>query len=148
MDKSTTAGNDKQRKRVANDEGSNKEGGKGNGNGDEGGRRAMATMVKKRARAAMARMVTRVVGDDEGDGDGGNMVTNNDDGLVPVVVQQPILYLSSASLDNFGDDKLTGRRLPYALRTNNVGDGRTTTRMTTTSSCCDAVSSSCLSLVL
>ncbi len=132
---------------MTNDEESNKEGGKGNGNGDEGGGRATATMVKKRARAARV-MVTRVVGDEEGDGDGGNMVTNNDDGLVPVVVQQPDLYSSSASLDNFGDDKLTGRQLSYALRTNNVGDNRTTTRMMTTSSCCDALLSSCLSLVL
>ena len=50
--------------RVANDDGSDKEGGKGDGNGDEGGGLATATMVKKRARAARA-MVTRVVGDKE-----------------------------------------------------------------------------------
>ncbi len=47
----------------------------------------------------MARaMVTRVVGDEEGDGDGGNMARNIDDGLVPVVVQQPILYSSSVAM--------------------------------------------------
>jgi hypothetical protein len=50
--------------RVANDDGSDKEGGKGDGNGDEGGGLATATMVKKRARAARA-MVTRVEGDKE-----------------------------------------------------------------------------------
>ncbi len=97
VDTSTTAGDDEQQKRVADDEGSNKEGGKGDGNGDEGGERATATMVKKRARAARA-MVTRVVGDKEGDGDGGNMARNNEDGLVPVVVQQPVLYSSSAMM--------------------------------------------------
>jgi hypothetical protein len=32
-----TAGDDKQQKRVADDEGRNKEGGKGDGNGDESG---------------------------------------------------------------------------------------------------------------
>ncbi len=132
---------------MADDEGSNKEGGKGDGNGDEGGRRAMAMMVKKRARAARV-MATRVVGDEEGDGDRGNMARNNDDGLVPVIVQQPVLYSSSASLDNLGDDKLTGRRLSYAPRTNDVGNDRTTMRMTTTLSFCDALSSSCLSLIL
>ena len=52
MDTSTKAGGDKQQKHVADDEGSNEEGGKGEGNGDEGGGRAMATMVKKRVRAA------------------------------------------------------------------------------------------------
>ncbi len=41
-------------------------------------------MVKKRVRVARA-MGTRVVGDKEGGGDGGNMARNND-GLVPVVV--------------------------------------------------------------
>jgi hypothetical protein len=75
---------------VADDEGSIKEGGKGDGNGDEGGGRATATMVKKRARSARA-MVTRVVGIEEGDGDGGNMARNNDNGLFSVVVQQAIL---------------------------------------------------------
>jgi hypothetical protein len=34
---STTAGEDEQQKRVAYDEGSNEEGSKGDGNGDEGG---------------------------------------------------------------------------------------------------------------
>ena len=84
MDTSKTAGEDEQLKHVADDEGSNKEGGKGDcKNGDEGGRRATLRMVKKRARAARA-MVTRVVvvGDKEGDGDGGNMARNNDDGLI------------------------------------------------------------------
>ena len=41
-----------------------------------------------------------MVGDEEGDGDGGNMVRNNDDGLVSVVVQQAVLYSASASIDN------------------------------------------------
>ena len=79
------AGDDEQQKFVAHDEGSNKEGCKGDGNGDEGGGRATVTMVKKRARAARA-MVTRVVGDEEGDSDGGNMVRNNYEGLIPIVV--------------------------------------------------------------
>ncbi len=115
------AGDNEQQKRVADDEGSDKEGGKGDGNGDEGGGRATATMVKKRVRAARV-MVMRVVGDEEGDGDGENMVRNNDDGLIPVIVQLPVLYSSSASLDDVGDDKSTGRRLSYALCTNDVGD--------------------------
>ncbi len=97
VDTSTMAGNDEQQKRVADDEGSNKEGGKGDGDGDKGGGRVTATMVKKRVRAARA-MVPRVVGDEEGDGDGGNMARNNDDGLVPIVVQQPVLYSSSATM--------------------------------------------------
>jgi hypothetical protein len=101
-----TAGNGEQEKCVADDEGSDKEGDKGDGNGDEGGGQATVTMVKKRARAARA-MVTRVVGDEEGDGDGGKMARNNDDGLVPIVVQQPVLYSSSASLDDAGDNKST-----------------------------------------
>jgi len=50
----------------------------------------MAMMVKKRVRAARV-MVTRVVGDEEGGGDGGNMTRNNDDGLVPITMQQAIL---------------------------------------------------------
>ena len=37
VDTSTTVGDDEQQKRVANDEGSNEEGGEGDGNGDEGG---------------------------------------------------------------------------------------------------------------
>ncbi len=135
MDTSTTAGDDKQQKRVVNDEGSDEEGGKGDGNGDEGGERATATMVKTRARAARV-MVTRVVGDKEGGGNGGNMVRNNEDGLVPVVVQQAILYLASASLDNVGDNKSTGRELAYTLRTVvDVGNNRMTTAMTATLSC-------------
>ena len=76
-----------------------------------------------------------MVGDKEGGGDVGNMARNNDDGLVPVVVQQAVLYSASASIDNVGDDKSTGRRLAYALRTDDVGDDRTTTTMTATSSC-------------
>ena len=43
-------------------------------------------------------MVTRVVGDQKVDGDGGNMARNNVDGLVPIVVQQPVLYLSSTTM--------------------------------------------------
>ena len=54
---------------MADDEGRDEEGGESDGNGDEGGGRATATMVKKRARAARV-MVTRVVGDEEGGGDG------------------------------------------------------------------------------
>jgi hypothetical protein len=50
-----------------------------------------------------------VVGDEEGGGDGGNMVRNNDNGLVPVVVQQAVLYSASASIDNVGNDKSTGQ---------------------------------------
>ena len=48
VDTSTTAGNDEQRERAADDEGSIKEGkgGKGNGNGEEGGGQATATRVK------------------------------------------------------------------------------------------------------
>ena len=42
--------------------------------------------------------MTRVVGDEEGDGDGGNMARNNDDGLVPIVIQQPVLYSHSATM--------------------------------------------------
>jgi hypothetical protein len=91
--------------------------------------------VKKRARAARV-MVTRVVGEDEeGGGDGGNMTRNNDDGLVPVVVQQAVLYSASASIGNMGDDKSTGRRLAYVLRTDDVGNDQTTTTMTASSSC-------------
>ena len=71
-------------------------------------------MVKKRVRAARA-MVMRVVGDDEGNGNRGNMVRrNNDNGLVPVVVQQAVLYSASATLINVGKDKSTGRQLAYA----------------------------------
>ena len=63
------------------------------------------------------------------------MVRNNDDGLVPIVVQQAFLYSASASIDNMGDDKLTGRRLAYALRTDDVGDNQMTTTITATLSC-------------
>jgi hypothetical protein len=55
-------------------------------------------MVKKRARAARV-MVTRVVGDAEGGSDGGNMARNNDNGLVPIVVQQAVHSASASSLD-------------------------------------------------
>ena len=63
-----TAGDDKQRNRVADDEGSDGEGGKGDGNDDKGGRQATAKMVKKRARAARS-MVTKVEDDKEGNGE-------------------------------------------------------------------------------
>ena len=137
---------------MADDEGSNEEGGKGDDSSDEGGGQATATMVKKRARAARA-MVTRIVGNEEGDGDGGNMARNNDDGLVPVAVHQPILYTAFASLDNVGNNKSNGRGLSYALRMDDVGDNQTTMTMTTTTlSCCplmcNALSSSCLSRCL
>ncbi len=107
MNTRTTAGDNEQQKCVADDEGSDKEGGKGNGNGDKGGGRATATMAKKRAKVVRA-MVTMVVGNEEG-GDGGNMVRNNNDGLVPVVVHQPVLYSASPSLNDAGDDKSTGQ---------------------------------------
>ncbi len=90
-------------------------------------------MVKKRARAARA-MGTRVVGDKEGGDAGGNMARNND-GLVPVVVQQAILYLASASLEDTGDDESPRRRLAYMLRTDDAGDDRMTMMMTTSLSC-------------
>ncbi len=79
------------------------------------------TMVKKRARAARA-MVTRVVDGEDGDGDGGNMVRNNDAGLVPIIVQQAVLYSASASLDNAGNDELIGRRLAHVPRTDDDSD--------------------------
>jgi hypothetical protein len=63
------------------------------------------------------------------------MVRNNDDGLIPVIVQQAVLHSASASLDDAGDDKSTGRQLLYALRMDDVGNNRTTTTMTMTSSC-------------
>jgi hypothetical protein len=63
------------------------------------------------------------------------MARNNDDGLVPVIVQQAVLHSASASLDDAGDDKSTGRQLLYALRMDDVGNNRTTTTMTMTSSC-------------
>ena len=62
VDKITMAGDNEQRKHVADDKGSDKEGCKGNGNGDEGGGRATVLMVKKRVRVARA-IVTRAVGD-------------------------------------------------------------------------------------
>ncbi len=99
------ASDNKQRKHVADDEGSDEEGGKGNGNGDEGCGRATATMVKKMARAARRVMVTRVVGNKEGNDDGGKMVRNNDNSLIPIVMQQAVLYLASASLNNAGNVK-------------------------------------------
>jgi hypothetical protein len=37
------------------------------------------------------------------------MVRNNDAGLVPIVVQQAVLYSASASLDNAGNGELIGR---------------------------------------
>ena len=92
---------------------------------------AMATMVKKRVRAARA-MVTRVVGDEEGGGNGGNMARNNNNGLVPIIVRQAILYLASTSLDNVGDNESTIRRLAYSLRTDDVSNDRMTMTMTMT----------------
>ncbi len=83
-----------------------------------------------------------MVGNEEGGGDGGNMARNNDDGLVPVVVQQAVLYSASASIDKVGDDKSTGQRLAYALRTDDVGDNQMTTTMTMTAT------SSCRPLIL
>ena len=83
-----------------------------------------------------------MVGDEEGGGDKGNMARNNDDGLVPVVVQQAVLYSAFASIDNVGDDKSTGQRLAYALRTDDVGDNQMTTTMTMTAT------SSCRPLIL
>ena len=68
---------------MAENRGRDEEGGKGNGNSDEGGGRATATMVKMRVRAART-MVTRVVGNKEGGGNGGNMASYKDDGLVPI----------------------------------------------------------------
>ncbi len=56
------------------------------------------------------------------------MARNYDDGLVPVVVQQAILYSAFASLDNVGNDESTGRRLAYALRMEDAGDDRTRQR--------------------
>jgi hypothetical protein len=47
---------------MADDEGSDEEGGKGDGNGEELDGRATATMVKKRARAARAMVMRLVVG--------------------------------------------------------------------------------------
>jgi len=72
---------------------------------------------------------------DEGGGDRGNKLMNNDDGLVPVVMQPAVLHSALASLDDVGDDESTGRQLAYTLRTDDVGHDRTTTTMTATSSC-------------
>jgi len=77
---SMIAGDEEQQTRMANDEDSDEVGGKGNGNGDEVGGQVTATMVKKRARVARA-MVTSVVDDNEGNGDGGNMARNKNNGL-------------------------------------------------------------------
>ena len=58
------------------------------------------------ARAARRVMVVmRVVGNKEGNDDGGNMERNNDNSLIPIVMQQAVLYLASASHDNAGNDK-------------------------------------------
>ncbi len=72
-----TAGDDEQRERVADDEGSDEEGEgrNGNGNGDEGGGQASAKRVKKRVIAARERATvmataTWVAGDKEGEGEG------------------------------------------------------------------------------
>jgi hypothetical protein len=78
-------------------------------------------MVKKRVRAARA-MVTRVVDDKESGGDRGNMVRYNDDGLIPIVVQQAALYSASTSLNDAGNN-------------DDWGNDQMTTTVTTTSSC-------------
>ena len=60
---------------------------------------------------------------------------NNDNRLVPVVMQQPVLYSASAILDNVANNEPAGRQLAYALRMDNVGNDRTkTTTMTWSSS--------------
>jgi hypothetical protein len=128
VDTSTAAG-DKQQRKLANDEGSDEEGGKGDGNGDESGGRATATDGEEEGEGGKGD------GDEGGGRRRGNMARNNDDGLVPVVVQQAVLYSASASIDNVGEDKSTGRLLAYALRTDDVGNDQTTTTMTATSSC-------------
>jgi hypothetical protein len=38
---------------------------------------------------------------------GASPTRNNDDGLVPIVIQQPVLYLASASLDNARNSEST-----------------------------------------
>jgi hypothetical protein len=59
---------------------------------------------------------------------------DDDNGLVPVFVQQPVLYVASVILDDAADDKPAGRQLAYALCTDDVGNDRTkTTTMTLTS---------------
>ena len=89
-------------------------------------------MVKKRVRAARV-MLMRVVGDEEGGGDGGNMSRNNDYGLIPVVVQQAVLH--SASARHRQVDRTTTGMPACMLRTDDVGGDPTTTTMTATSSC-------------
>ena len=59
---------------------------------------------------------------------------NNNDGLVPIIVQQPTLYLACASLHNTGDGKSTGQQLVYKLHTDNVGNNQTIT-----TKCCPVV---------
>jgi hypothetical protein len=49
------------------------------------------------------------------------MVRNNVDGIVPVVVQQAILFVASASLHDVGNDKSTGQQLAYALQMDKHG---------------------------
>jgi len=74
---------------------------------------------------------------------------NNNDGLVPVVLQQPVLDSASASLNlnNAGSNESAGRRLAYALRTDNIGNDQTTTTMTTKTSCCHIMLQRCLVLL-
>ena len=50
----------------------------------------------------------RVVGDEEGNSNGENLVRNNDNGLVPVLVQQAVLYSASTSFNDAGDNESTG----------------------------------------
>jgi hypothetical protein len=112
-------GDNKQQKQVADDEGSDKEGGKGGGNGDEGGGRATAMMVKKRGRVARG-MMTRVVCDKEGDGDGGNMVRNNDNGLTLLCdslycTRPPLASTTRATTSQPDDDcRMCSARTPSA----------------------------------
>ena len=69
-------------------------------------------MVKKRARTTRA-MVTRVVGDKEGDGDGGNMARNNADGLTlscssPSCTRSPLALTARMTTSRLDDDCRTG----------------------------------------
>ena len=53
---------------------------------------------------------------------------DDDNGLVPVFMQPPVLYfLASVILDDAADDEPAGRQLAYALCTDDVGNDRTKT---------------------
>ena len=82
-------------------------------------------------------------------GGAASLARNNNDGLVPVVLQQPVLDLASASLNlnNAGSNESAGRRLAYVLRTDNIGSDQTTTTMTTKTSCCHIMLQRCLVLL-